>query len=127
MIRGIRGATTVLKNEEEMIISTTKQLLDEMITVNEVKAETVAQVLITVTHDLNATFPAKAMRLLNGWQFVPVMCSQEIPVPNSLERCIRVMMTVNTDLAQEEISHIYLEGAVKLRPDLQLTKERQSR
>ncbi|MGO4888114.1 chorismate mutase [Anaerobacillus sp. MEB173] len=124
MIRGIRGAITVPKNEENVILEATKRLFDEIIKENHVKAEAVAQVLITVTHDLDATFPAKAMRGLEGWQYVPVMCAQEIPVPNSLPNCIRVMLTVNSEQAQSEIKHVYLEDATKLRPDLQLTKDR---
>jgi chorismate mutase len=89
-----------------------------MIRENNINPEDVAQVIMTVTEDLTATFPAKALRTLNGWMYVPVMCMTEIPVPNSLEKCIRVMMTVQTDVKQEHIHHVYLGEAVKLRPDL---------
>jgi chorismate mutase len=46
------------------------------------------------------------------------MCSNEIPVPGSLEKCIRVMMLVNTEKSIRDIRHIFLEGAAALRPDL---------
>lgn len=116
--RGVRGATTVEKNASDDIISATKQVLEKMIMENDISPEDVAQVLITVTSDLNADFPAKALRLFPGWTYVPVMCANEIPVPNSLKKCIRIMMTINTNKSQTEIKHIYLGEAKKLRPEL---------
>ncbi|SER13220.1 chorismate mutase [Gracilibacillus ureilyticus] len=118
MIRGIRGATTVNNNEEKEMIQETKKLVEKMVELNDVAPDDIASVLISVTPDLNATFPAKALRLIDGWKFVPVMCMPEISVPGSLPQCIRVMMTVNTHLKQDKVEHIYLNEAVKLRPDL---------
>ncbi|WP_226679715.1 chorismate mutase [Sutcliffiella horikoshii] len=118
MIRGVRGATTILENSEKEIICKTEELLTSMIDANNIVAEDVAQVLISVTADITACFPAKALRNLEGWDYVPVMCTKEIAVPNSLPSCIRVMMTVNTEVAQKNIQHIYLHEAVSLRPDL---------
>jgi chorismate mutase len=120
LIRGIRGATTVKENVESHIIMATDELLHEMISQNNIQPENVAQVIMTVTDDLTAAFPAKALRSIEGWTYVPVMCMQEIPVPNSLRKCIRVMMTVETKEKQEHIHHVYLGEAVKLRPDLLL-------
>ena len=74
MIRGIRGATTVNANSEKEIIHETEKLLREMIDRNQLKSEEVASVLISVTEEITATFPAKAMRKIEGWKFVPVMC-----------------------------------------------------
>ncbi|MBP2241372.1 chorismate mutase [Cytobacillus eiseniae] len=119
MIRGVRGATTVQKDEEKEIIEATESLLRKMIKENKIEADMVASVFISVTEDITAAFPAKAMRLISGWTFVPVMCMREIPVKSSLDKCIRVMMHVNTAIAQHEITHIYLEEAIRLRPDLQ--------
>ncbi|RXJ03950.1 chorismate mutase [Anaerobacillus alkaliphilus] len=121
MVRGIRGAITVINNEEQEIIKATERLIKEIIILNQVAPENVAHIIITVTEDLNATFPAKALRSFEGWTYVPVMCSREIPVPKSLPKCIRVMLTVNTSSAQADIKHVYLEDAIHLRPDLQLT------
>lgn len=121
MVRGIRGAITVTNNEEKEILKATELLLKEIIEKNQLDAKLVAHVIITVTEDLDATFPAKALRSFSEWIYVPVMCSREIPVQNSLSKCIRVMLTVNTDVLQEKIKHIYLGEAVHLRPDLQLT------
>lgn len=118
MIRGIRGATTVNENEETVILQATDELVHEMIRQNEIKPEDVAQVIITVTEDLTATFPAKVLRTIEGWTYVPVMCMLEVPVPNSLKRCVRIMMTVQTNAKQEQVHHVYLREAIKLRPDL---------
>lgn len=117
-VRGIRGAITVEKNEEADILQATSELLNEIIAQNEVKPEDICSVFITVTHDLNATFPARAIRNMPGWELVPLMCSLEIDVPSGLSRCIRLMVQVNTPKKQDEIIHVYLNEAEKLRPDL---------
>jgi len=118
MIRGVRGATTVSNNTEEAILAETEKLLAQMISQNDIQPESVASIFISTTEDINATFPAKAVRKFAGWTYVPVMCMQEIPVPNSLEKCVRIMMHMNTEKAQTDIIHVYLRGATVLRPDL---------
>ncbi|QED48431.1 chorismate mutase [Cytobacillus dafuensis] len=118
MFRGVRGATTVNDDNEIEIVQATEILLRKMIEENEIEAEKVASVFISVTEDITAVFPAKAMRLIEGWKYVPVMCMKEIPVASSLPKCIRVMIHVNTNIPQKEISHIYLGEAISLRPDL---------
>ena len=87
--------------------------------------ELVASVFISTTEDINAAFPARALRKFPGWTYVPVMCMREMPVPNSLQMCIRIMIHVNTDQTQQEINHVYLKDAKVLRPDLgPLTKQK---
>jgi chorismate mutase len=117
-VRGIRGASTVIKNEETEILQVTTELLNEIVIENKVSPEDIASVFITVTQDLDATFPARAIRRMPGWELVPLMCSTEIPVQNSLPLCVRLMVLINTDRTQAEIVHIYLNEAKKLRPDL---------
>jgi chorismate mutase len=116
--RGIRGATTVVNNEENEILEATCQLFEEIVSYNEIRPEDTSNVWITVTHDLDAVFPAKAIRQLDGWGMVPLMCALEIPVAGSLQKCIRLMVQVNTEKTQREIKHVYLNGAQALRPDL---------
>lgn len=118
MIRGIRGAITVSTNQEEQVIDAADELLRKMIELNEVEATDVASVFISVTPDINAAFPSKALRRFPDWKYVPIMCMQEIPVLNSLPLCIRVMLHVNTSKPQALINHVYLNNAVVLRPDL---------
>jgi chorismate mutase len=115
--RGIRGATTVAQNSAAAILESTRELVARIIEVNDVAAADVASAFFTVTPDLSAAFPAKAARDL-GWQHVALLHAQELPVPGSLPRCVRVLVHWNTDKAQEEIHHVYLRGAASLRPDL---------
>lgn len=117
-VRGIRGASTVKHNEETEILQATAELLEEIVARNDIDPRDIGSVFITVTHDLDATFPARAIRGLTGWELVPLMCSVEIPVKNSLPRCIRLMVLINTDKSQDEIVHVYLNDAKQLRPDL---------
>jgi len=117
-IRGIRGATTVSADEPDLILQATRELLEEILAENEgMRPEDVASAVFTVTDDLISTFPAQGARQM-GWGLVPMLCAREIPVPGSLPRVIRVLVQWNTELAQNEITHVYLRDAVKLRPDL---------
>lgn len=122
MIRGVRGATTIENNNKQEILEATETLLRDMISENKIEASDVAQIFFSVTEDIDAAFPAAAARQIDGWAFVPVISMSEIPVPGSLKMCIRIMMTVNTNAKQEEIHHVYQEGAIVLRPDLSTVK-----
>lgn len=117
-VRGIRGAVTVEANDAAQIADATRTMVMEVMAQNEVLPEDICSVLITVTGDLDQAFPAQSIRQLPGWELVPLMCALEVPVKGSLERCIRLMVTVNTDKSQRDIKHIYLGGAKALRPDL---------
>ncbi len=117
-VRGIRGATTVLRDEPELVLEATRELLEMMLRENGVTDfEVIAAIFFTTTPDLTSTFPAEAARHL-GMDMVPLICNLEIPVPNRLPRAVRVMMQVNTKRSQREMKHIYLREAVVLRPDL---------
>ncbi len=117
-IRGIRGATTVIADQPDLILQATRELLEAILQENEgLRTEDVASAIFTVTDDLTSTFPAQGARQM-GWGLVPMMCAREIPVPGSLPRVIRVLVHWNTQIPQSEIRHVYLRDAVKLRPDL---------
>jgi len=115
--RGVRGATTSDANTSEEILKATRQLLAIMIRRNGIQPEDVASAIFTTTPGLDAEFPALAARQL-GWLHVPLLCSHELGVPGSLPNCIRVLLHWNTETAAEEIQHIYIKNAVRLRPDL---------
>lgn len=116
-VRGVRGATTVAANVAEEILSATRALLEEMVRSNGICLEDIAAAFFTVTSDLNAAFPAQAARQM-GWQHVPLLDAQEIPVPGSLPRCIRVLLLWNTAVSQQKVVHVYQGEARSLRPDL---------
>ncbi|PWH16599.1 MAG: chorismate mutase [Anaerolineae bacterium] len=116
--RGIRGAITVEADQPELILAATRELLEAILQANAgMTPADIASAFFTVTADLSSTFPAQAAREM-GWSQVPMMCAREIPVPGSLPRVIRVMVHWNTDRHQNEIVHVYLREAVRLRPDL---------
>jgi chorismate mutase len=115
--RGVRGATTIDDNSREAILRGTRQLLALMIRRNGIEADDVASAIFSVTSDLDAEFPALAARQL-GWWDVPLLCTNEIPVPNSLGQCVRILVNWNTDKPQSAIDHIYIREAIQLRPDL---------
>ena len=112
--RGIRGATTAAENTDTAIYDSTRELLSQMIEANQMVQANVAAAYFTVTPDLNAAYPAAAARQL-GWTSTALMCSTEIPVPGSMERCIRIMVLYNTEKSQQEIVNIYLNGTETLR------------
>ena len=115
--RGVRGATTADSNSSDDILQASRQLLALMIRQNGIEPEDVASAIFTVTRDLDAEFPALAARQL-GWMNTALMCCYEISVPDSLGRCIRILIHWNTDKSAEQISHVYIKDAARLRPDL---------
>ena len=115
--RGVRGATTVEENSRDAILMATRQLLGLMIRRNGIESKDVASALFTVTKDIDAEFPALAARQL-GWIEVPLLCGYEISVQDSLPLCIRVLLHWNTEKTQDDVHHVYIHKAVKLRPDL---------
>ena len=115
--RGVRGATTADANTSDAILKATRELLALMIRRNGIEPEDVASVIFTTTPDLDAEFPALAARQLN-WGNVALMCSHELGVPGSLQKCVRILIHWNTDKPADEIHHVYVKDAVQLRPDL---------
>lgn len=117
-VRGIRGAITVSENEEQAILTATQELFEQICEQNQLVPEDVVSLLITVTQDLDATFPARAIRSVPKYQYVPMMCANEIAVPDGLKKCIRMLLHVNTEQPSDQIKHLFLRDAVILRPDL---------
>ncbi len=116
-MRGLRGATQVTENSVAAIEDAVVELCHEIVRRNALRPEEIVWAIFTVTHDLDADFPARAARL-GGWGAVPMICSQEIPVPGSMPRVVRVLLHVDSDGPRH---HVYLRGAEALRPDLHLT------
>ena len=113
--RGIRGAITVSANNKESILAATEELLKEMAQANSVKVDDIAAIFFTTTSDLNAEFPASATRELGWPSNLALLCGHEMNVPNDLPRCLRILMLVNTEKGPEEITHVYLGEAKKLK------------
>jgi chorismate mutase len=113
--RGIRGAISVSANNKKNILAATKKLLTEMTKANKIEIKDIAAIFFTTTPDLNAEFPAAATRELGWPSSLALLCGHEMNVPNALPRCLRVLMLVNTEKGPEEIIHVYLGEAKKLK------------
>ncbi|MBR6713531.1 MAG: chorismate mutase [Selenomonadaceae bacterium] len=118
MTRGIRGAVTVEENSKEQIWSAARQLVTEILSLNELRANNIGAIIFSTTEDLTAAFPSSAIRQLPALRLVPLFDTREPAVENSLPLCIRVLILADTDKAQNKIHHVYLGGARNLRPDL---------
>jgi chorismate mutase len=117
-VRGVKGATTTDGTTAEAVLAATEQLLAALIDANCIDQDDVAAVQFTTSPDLVAEFPAVAARERIGWNDVPLMCGHEMARPGALAQCIRILIFWNTDKAQNEVRHAYLNDAAKLRPDL---------
>ncbi len=117
-VRGVKGATTTKGTTAEDVLDATEQLLAALIDANGIDQDDVAAVQFTTSPDLVAEFPAVAARERFDWNDVPLMCGHEMARPGALSQCIRILIFWNTDKAQNEIRHAYLNDAATLRPDL---------
>lgn len=113
----IRGAITVEENTKECIWHNAELMIGEIIKRNSLSVDDIISVVFTATRDIDAAYPAVALRKM-GITEASLMCMQEMYVKGSLQMCIRAMVTVNTDKTRKETEHVYLKGAVALRPDL---------
>ena len=117
--RGIRGAITVDNNTEESLKSAVIELVSEIKNRNDFKTEDISHVIFTMTKDLDCVYPAKLAREnFNDWKYVPMVCFPELNIQNSLPMCLRILISINTELAQDKINPVYLKGAKNLRKDL---------
>ena len=115
-LRGLRGATTAAANTGQAILDATAELLRALQEANGFQPEEVESAIFTSSPDLTAEYPARAARLL-GWSDVPLLGAAEVPVPDGVPRCIRVLLHFYTAKPQRELKHMYLRDAAKLRPD----------
>jgi chorismate mutase len=116
-VRAIRGATQVEANERHAILSSTAELVTEVMRRNALSTDQVISVIFSATGDLDAEFPALAARTV-GFGDVPLLCCTEISVPAAMPRVVRLMMHVESDHARSDIQHVYLRGAAALRLDI---------
>ena len=113
----IRGATTCSTNSKDSILEATTELLQAMLTVNQVHNSELISMLFTATPDITAAFPAQAARMA-GLSDVPLMGAQELSVDGAPKLCIRVMINTSQAKERSQVRHVYLRGAKVLRPDL---------
>lgn len=113
---GLRGAVQVERNDADSIVGATEELMRELMRRNDLTPEGIVSCLFTVTDDLDAEFPAVAARGI-GLGAVPLLCAQEVAVPGSMERVIRVLVHCYAS-RDHDPAHAYLGETQKLRSDL---------
>jgi len=116
-VRAVRGATTVLADDPAEIRAAVTELLEHLLDENDLAPADLISAVFTATPDLVSEFPAHAARML-GWNDIPLLCAQELPVAGALPRCIRVLVHAETRRKRTEIRHVYLRDAILLRADL---------
>ena len=112
----IRGATTANGNSVEEIENAVVELIDELISRNDLIRSNLLSITFSITKDLDACFPASIARKCNGLDSVAFLDCQQMYVPNDIDFCIRLMAQVLLP-ADTTVKHPYLRGASKLRPD----------
>lgn len=116
-VRAVRGAIQVERDDPDVIAADTDELLAEVMRRNEIDIDDIISVLFTMTPDLASDFPAATARR-RGLAEVPLLCATEINVPTAMKRVIRLLAHIQSDRPKSAINHVYLRGAVGLRPDL---------
>ncbi len=114
----IRGATVADDNNISAISDATCELFSKIIEENKLNPDNIISVFFTMTDDLDAIYPAKCIRENLGYTDIPFLCYQELNIKNSLRKCIRVMLFINSELEKKDIKHVYLKAAKALRPDI---------
>ena len=117
-LRGIRGATTVASNTKEEIWRAAQLLMTKVMSANQLNVDQIGAAIFSSTEDLTAAFPTTGVRQLPTFAIIPLFDTRQLAVEDSLPRCIRLLLLVDVDKSAKEIRHVYLEGAEKLRPDL---------
>ena len=105
------------RDDPVLIREGVQELLEVLLEENDLTPGEIVSAVFTATSDLVSEFPAHAARVY-GWDDVPLLCAQELPVPGSLPRCVRVLLHVETSRARSEMKHAYLRDAILLRRDL---------
>jgi chorismate mutase len=116
-VRAARGAICVPADDAASVHAATAKLLEAIVDRNAIGHDDLISILFTATEDLSSAFPAEAARRM-GMGDIPLMCAREIPVVGSMPSVIRILLHFHTDLGLREVTHVYLDGAERLRDDL---------
>ncbi|WP_122639635.1 MULTISPECIES: chorismate mutase [unclassified Romboutsia] len=117
-VLAIRGATTVNYNTKEDILKETTLLINDIIKSNGLHSDDIISMCFTMTSDLDAAYPAVAVRENLELIDIPLLNFEEKYIVGSLRKCIRVLIYINSKKEKKDINHIYLNEAKILRPDL---------
>jgi chorismate mutase len=117
MVRALRGATTVERDERSEVEARTQELIAALLERNGLVEDDLISIVFTATDDIHTAFPAEAARSA-GITHVPLLCARELEIEGAMARCIRILVHAYTDRGVRELRHPYLHGARQLRTDL---------
>ncbi|GAB6189366.1 chorismate mutase [Marinitoga arctica] len=109
---GIRGATSIEKNEKKHIINRSIELYNKIIENNNIK--NIIAILCSVTPDITAYNPITAIREEFNLSKIPLMTFQEAMFEGSKEGIIRILILCESNTQ----NFIFLHRAKDLRKDL---------
>ena len=115
-LTAIRGATTAGGNTNLLIKSAVIELVEELISLNDLKKENIISMTFSVTKDLTVCFPASIARKHFNFDLVAFLDCQQMYVPNDIKFCIRLLALVYLGYDKQAV-HPYLNESSKLRPD----------
>ena len=116
-VRAARGAIVVSEDTATSMHASTGGSWRSLLDRNGVVHDDLISILFTVTDDLRSAFPAEAARQM-GMGDIPLLCAREIPVAGAMPSVVRVLMHFHSERGLDEVTHVYLDGAEKLRDDL---------
>ncbi len=108
----IRGAITA-QNTVDGITCATRRLVDKIYLKNGLSDNRIVNMIFTLTPDLTAFYPARAVR--ESGRKVQLFTCLEPSIDGAIKNCIRVMVTCYSD---KPVFNVYLNGARRLRPDI---------
>ena len=115
-VTAIRGATTSSGNTIKEIENAVVELIDQLMFRNSLDPKKILSITFTVTHDLDACFPASIARKRFGLDSVAFLDCQQMYLSDDVDFCIRLMALVTLP-PNISINHPYLRGASNLRTD----------
>ncbi len=115
-LTAIRGATTSKGDTDYFIRDAVIELIQELISRNNLNQENIISITFTVTKDLTSCFPASIARKNFNFDKVALLDCQQMFVPNDIKFCIRLLALVYLEPDKQSV-HPYLNGSAMLRPD----------
>ena len=115
-LTALRGATTSKGDTDYFIKDAVIELIEELITRNNLNQENIISITFSVTKDLTSCFPASIVRKYFNFDKIALLDCQQMFVPNDIKFCIRLLALVYLESEKESV-HPYLNESTKLRPD----------
>ena len=116
-VRAVRGATQVDTDEKEHVLALTRDLVAEVMKVNELTPDDVISIVFSATRDISSVAPALAARQL-GLHDPALLCLQEMHVEGAMPRLVRLLAHVETERPRDQVRNVYQRGTDALRQDV---------